>query len=370
MHALDWTILAAYFALCGVLSLYGLHRFFLMYLYFRHADRRARAGELPAERPLVCVQLPIFNERYVVERLLVRVADLDWPRDRLHIQLLDDSTDDTTEIAAGVAARLREKGAWIDHVRRPDRVGFKAGALQYGLARTEADFIAVFDADFLPSPDFLGRTMPHLAAPEIGMVQARWGHLNRDHSLLTRLQSILLDGHFVIESAARHRSGRLLNFNGTAGVWRRRAIEEAGGWQHDTLTEDLDLSYRAQMAGWRFVYVSDYVVPAEVPEDMNAFKSQQHRWAKGSVQTARKLLVPLMRSRLSRAQKVEALFHLTGNASYPFMGALALLMFPALGARLRLDRALTLGQQITLDVGLFMAATLSVLAFYLVSQRG
>ncbi|MCA9771410.1 MAG: glycosyltransferase, partial [Myxococcales bacterium] len=242
MTPTEWFAVCLYLGLCAVLALYGLHRYQLLYLYYRHRTRRGRSKAPSRALPRVCVQLPVYNERYVVERLLRSVAELDYPRDRLTVQLLDDSTDDTTEIAAAVVAELREKGLRVTHVRREIRVGFKAGALQHGLSLDAAEFTAVFDADFLPPSDFLLRTLGHFEDPSVGMVQVCWGHLNRDDSLLTRLQSILLDGHFIIESAARHRSGRLFNFNGTAGVWRRAAVEQAGGWQHDTLTEDLDLS--------------------------------------------------------------------------------------------------------------------------------
>ena len=283
-------VLAIYYLVLGTLAVYGVHRLALVALYYR-TRRRSNPSEIqPAHWPLVTVQLPIYNERYVVARLIDAVCALDYPPDRLEIQVLDDSTDETQQIAAARVARYRALGFDIHHLHRLDRNGFKAGALEAGFARARGELLAVFDADFVPQTDFLRRTVFHFADPRCGMVQARWDHINRGYSWLTRIQAIFLDGHFLIEHAARNRSGRFFNFNGTAGVWRRQAILDAGGWQHDTLTEDLDLSYRAQMAGWKFLFLPEVTVPAELPVDINAFKRQQYRWAKGSVQTARKLL--------------------------------------------------------------------------------
>ncbi|HET7787751.1 MAG TPA: cellulose synthase family protein, partial [Myxococcales bacterium] len=281
--------LATYFLVLVILSIYGSHRYVMAYLYYKYK------GNLPAPKarfetvPRVTIQLPVFNEMYVVERLIDAVARIEYPRDRLDIQVLDDSTDETQGIARAHVERLQREGVDIAYLHRDHRDGYKAGALQEGLKTARGELVAVFDADFVPAPDFLLRSVHFFTDEKIGMVQVRWDHLNRDCSHLTQAQAIFLDGHFVIEHTARNRSGRFFNFNGTAGVWRRAAIESAGGWQHDTLTEDLDLSYRAQLAGWRFVYLPHVVSPAEVPVEMNAFKSQQHRWAKGSIQTARKL---------------------------------------------------------------------------------
>ena len=293
----DWTatwmapaLLGLYYSILGVLALYGVHRLVLVVLYARHRRRGAPRPPAPEEWPRVTVQLPLYNELYVARRLIDAVCRLDYPRDRLEIQVLDDSTDETAEIVRAEVARRRAAGFAIHHLRRAERTGFKAGALAAGLERTGGELIAVFDADFVPGPEFLKAAVPYFADPRVGMVQGRWEHLNRDYSLLTRVQALLLDGHFVIEHAARNRAGCFFNFNGTAGVWRRAAIAAAGGWRHDTLTEDLDLSYRAQLAGWRFVYLPDLSVPAELPVDVGGFKSQQYRWAKGSIQTARKLL--------------------------------------------------------------------------------
>jgi cellulose synthase/poly-beta-1,6-N-acetylglucosamine synthase-like glycosyltransferase len=357
--------LSAYYAVLAVLAVYGAHRVLMVFLYYRHRrDAPQPAGRL-ATLPRVTVQLPIYNEVYVVERLVESVAAIDYPRERLEIQILDDSDDDTRDVALALTERLVARGFAITHRSRGHREGFKAGALQEGLSAASGEFLLILDADFVPAPDILRACLPYFADPGVGMVQARWGHLNRDFSRLTRIQAILLDGHFVIEHTARHRSGRFFNFNGTAGVWRRSCIEESGGWQADTLTEDLDLSYRAQLAGWKFVYLKDCVAPAEVPVDMNGLKSQQHRWTKGSIQTGRKLLPAIWRSALPWKIKIEAFFHLTNNLSYVLVVLLALLLVPAILIRDRIG-----WQKLAmLDFPLFFGATLSFLAFYVSSQR-
>ncbi len=352
--------MAVYLAVLGVLSLNGLHRLWLVVAWLRR--RPVATPPDPATWPRVTVQLPVFDERYVVERLIRAVAALDYPPDRLEIQVLDDSTDDTTDRAAAVVAELVAQGRDAVLLHRTDRTGFKAGALAAGLAVAKGELVAVFDADFVPGRDFLRRLVPHFADPGIGMVQARWGHLNADDDWLTRAQATLLDGHFVIEHAARHASGRWFNFNGTAGIWRRAAIEDGGGWQHDTLTEDLDLSYRSQLAGWRFVYLPDVVAPAELPPDMRAFKAQQHRWAKGSIQTCRKLLARVWASRAPLGVKLEATAHLTANLSYPLVVLLSVLLPLAVVARVSSPGAL--GSLLVVDLALFVAALLPFLLFY------
>ena len=274
-------LLGLYFAILITLSFYGSHRYLMIRLYKKYAA--GKSDPEPAERfgdedlPHVTIQLPMFNERYVAQRLIDAVAQIDYPRDRLEIQVLDDSTDDTTELCAQVVAQKREEGLDIVLIHREDRTGYKAGALEEGMHVAKGEFIAVFDADFVPKKDFLRQTIDYFTDPGIGMVQARWEHINREYSLLTRAQAILLDGHFVLEHTARNRSGRFFNFNGTAGIWRKQAILDAGGWEHDTLTEDLDLSYRSQLAGWRFMFLRDVTAPSEIPVEMNAFKAQQHR---------------------------------------------------------------------------------------------
>ena len=357
--------LAVYYLVLGLLAVYGAHRILMVHLYYRHRrDDPRPAGALPA-LPRVTVQLPIFNEVYVVERLIEATAALDYPKHLLEIQVLDDSTDETRQVAEEAVRRYRELGFDVVHVTREDRSGYKAGALQAGLATARGEYIAIFDADFVPGPQILNQILDYFSDPGVGMVQARWEHLNRDFSLLTRIQSIFLDGHFVIEHTARHRSGRFFNFNGTAGVWRRACLESAGGWQTDTLTEDLDISYRAQLAGWRFVYLKDVVVPAEVPVDMNGFKSQQHRWTKGSIQTGRKLLPAIFRSRFPLRVKLESLFHLTNNFSYLLVVILALLIVPAILIRERIGWQ----RMAILDFPLFFGATFSFIAFYISSQK-
>ena len=281
---------------------------------------------LPADLPRVTVQLPVYNERDVVERLVDAAAALDWPADRLEIQLLDDSTDDTAQRAGPALARARARGLSVSVLRRADRSGFKAGALAAGLTRAQSDVLAIFDADFVPDPAFLRRTVPHLLQDGVGMVQCRWGHLNADSGALTQAEAGLLDGHFVVEQVARNRSGAWFNFNGTAGIWRRAAIEAGGGWQHDTLTEDLDLSYRAQLAGWRFVYLVDDAVPAELPDSMAAFRAQQRRWAKGSIETLRKLGGRILRAPVPLRVKAEALSHLGANLAWPLVVVLSVLL--------------------------------------------
>ena len=366
MTAFETLILVLYFFILSILAVYGWHRYYLVYLYMKHRDNVPR---LPASGfdplPPVTVQLPIFNEMYVAERLIDAVCKLEYPSELLEIQVLDDSTDETSQIAELAVRRQAQRGVDIKYFHRTDRRGFKAGALDEGLREARGEFIAIFDADFLPCPEFLRKTVDHFVDPKVAMVQARWGHLNQDYSLLTKIQAIMLDGHFVLEHGARNRSGCFFNFNGTAGIWRRSAITDAGGWQHDTLTEDLDLSYRAQLRGWKFLFVPDLVVPAEVPVEMNSFKSQQHRWAKGSIQTCRKLLPAILASDQPLHVKAEAFFHLSANFNYILMVLLSILMFPAMYVRYSMGWT----EMLLIDIPLFLAATLSVANFYTVSQR-
>jgi cellulose synthase/poly-beta-1,6-N-acetylglucosamine synthase-like glycosyltransferase len=357
--------LAAYFFVLIILAVYGWHRYYLVYLYMRNRDQEPKAGPPLDPLPVVTIQLPLYNEMYVADRLIEAVCRIDYPRELFEIQVLDDSTDETCSIADLAVRRFAAQGYDIKYFHRTNRVGYKAGALEAGLKVARGEFIGIFDADFIPPTDFLTRLMPYFAGDRIGMVQARWGHINQDYSLLTKIQSILLDGHFVLEHGGRNRAGRFFNFNGTAGVWRRAAIDDAGGWQHDTLTEDLDLSYRAQLRGWRFVFVSSLIAPAEVPVEMNAFKSQQHRWAKGSIQTCRKLLPQILRAKVPLGVKIEAFFHLTANFNYPLMCLLSVLMFPSMVIRYNMGWY----EMMLIDVPLFFAATFSVCNFYMVCQR-
>ncbi len=369
MHALSTTqmiVLAAYCGIVAVLSLYGFHRWHNLRLYLRHRHDKIEPQSLFDSLPGVTVQLPIFNEYHVVERLIGAVGRLDYPRDRLQIQVLDDSTDETQIRARAAVERLQESGIDIEYVHRDNRQGFKAGALENGLKSARHEFIFILDADFVTPADVLRRAIDHFTDPGIGMVQMRWGHINRHDSLLTRIQSIFLDGHLVIEHTARSRSGRFFNFNGTAGIWRRQAIDDAGGWEHDTLTEDLDLSFRSQLAGWRFRYLPEIEVPAELPVEINAFKSQQHRWTKGAVQTAKKILPRIWRAPLPLKVKIEATFHLTANSCHLAILAMAILMLPVLSIR----ELIPWEQRFfIIDLPLFSMATMAVSGFYLASQR-
>ena len=360
---LSLTALGVYYATITLLAFYGLHRLLLLVLYFE--SRHRPEDPVPQEhRALVTVQLPIYNELYVAKRLIDAVCRLEYPRERLEIQVLDDSTDETRDVVAEAVARQQALGVDIHHLHRTERSGYKAGALAAGMARARGELIAVFDADFVPRSDFLKRVVPHFSGDEIGMVQARWDHLNRSYSLLTRIQAIFLDGHFAIEQAARSTHGRFFNFNGTAGVWRRAAIVDSGGWTADTLTEDLELSYRAQLAGWRFLFLPHLTVPAELPVDIHGFKRQQFRWAKGSIQTARKLLMTIFRAPIPWKTKLEAFIHLTNNSAYLLMISLSVLVFPAMVVRHNLD----LHWLTWADVTLFATATVPILAFYFASQ--
>ncbi|HEY6881302.1 MAG TPA: cellulose synthase family protein [Polyangiales bacterium] len=358
---MEATVIALYLVVLAISGLYGFHRAQLVYLFWRHRNREVEPPQEWAELPHVTVQLPMYNELYVAERLLDSIALLDYPKDKLELQVLDDSTDETVEIVARKVAQLRDQGFDISHMHRTDRTGFKAGALEQGMKVAKGDYLMVFDADFVPTPGILRRLIGHFTDPKVGMVQARWDHLNRDYSMLTRAQAMMLDGHFVIDHIARNRSGRFFNFNGTAGIWRKTAIIDAGGWQHDTITEDMDLSFRAQIRGWKFVYVPDAVAPAEVPCEMNSFKGQQFRWAKGSAQTTKKILPMVLRAPLPFRVKLEAIFHLTNNFAYLFLVALACLQLPNMLLRQKINNP----KLLLLDVPLFLATSGSIILYYL-----
>ena len=358
-------ILASYFFVLVILAVYGWHRYYMVYLYMKHKHEvpvpRAHFDELP----VVTIQLPLYNEMYVVDRLVDAVCGIDYPREKLEIQVLDDSTDETCAIAENAVRRHAAAGIDIKYIHRTDRSGYKAGALEAAMYVARGNFIAIFDADFIPEPDFLMATVHHFTDPKVAMVQTRWGHLNEDYSLLTKIQAILLDAHFVLEHGSRNRGGCFFNFNGTAGIWRREAIIDGGGWQHDTLTEDLDLSYRTQLRGWQFVFLPGHVAPAELPVEMNAFKSQQHRWAKGSIQTFLKLMPRILQSDQPFKVKAEAFFHLSANFNYPLMCVLSVLMAPSMVIRYNMGWY----EMLLIDIPLFFAATASVANFYMVCQR-
>ncbi|TNE44845.1 MAG: glycosyltransferase [Deltaproteobacteria bacterium] len=366
MSSFELSILISYFSVLFLLTLFGAHRYVLTIMFYRNRKPfEPKAKFSDDELPHVTVQLPVFNEQYVLRRLVEAVCNFDYPSHRLEVQILDDSTDETKEIGAALAEEFREKGHDIVHIHRVDRTGYKAGALEAGTQVAKGELLAVFDADFLPPPHFLQRTVHAFSDDKIGMVQVRWGHINRDYSMLTKSQALFLDGHFAIEHAARYHSGRFFNFNGTSGIWRRQCIKDAGGWQHDTITEDLDLSYRAQLAGWNFAYINEVESPAELPVEMNAFRTQQHRWAKGSIETALKLLPRVVKSDLPFHVKSEAMFHLTGNLSYLLLVTLALLMPLSVYIRIQHDWHHTL----IADLPFLIGGTVSLLIFYACSQK-
>jgi cellulose synthase/poly-beta-1,6-N-acetylglucosamine synthase-like glycosyltransferase len=378
----------AYFAVLSLLAMYGLHRSHLVITLLRlrkklatmqEGWREVPANADPAALPHVTIQLPLYNEATVVGRLLEQTAKLAYPRSKLEIQVLDDSTDESRQLARAKVESLRKnppalpvgtRADWdgpldIQYIQRADRVGYKAGALDAGLKIAKGELVGIFDADFVPGDGFLRALVPHFVDDaKVGMVQARWGHMNRDLSVLTRVQALMLDGHHLVENRARAAAGWLFNFSGTGGMWRKTAIEQSGGWQHDTLTEDLDLSYRAQMAGWKFVYREDVVTPAELPEDLSAFRAQQYRWAKGTVQTARKLMRRVMRAELTVAQRLEAFFHMTPHFAYPLMVTLSVLLLPAL----ILMPATNTTTMLLVDLPLCIGTTGSLAAFYAMAE--
>lgn len=375
LNGFDLALLVPYFIVMVILAFYGVHRYQLVWLYYRNRRKAAHSGAPPQrfeddDLPFVTIQLPIFNEQYVIDRLVDACCRIDYPRDRFEIQVLDDSTDETHEVARGIVERYASGVSGLEpqpiyYLHRQDRYGYKAGALDAGLKTAKGDLVAIFDADFVPPTDWLNRVVHHFAEPGVGMVQTRWTHLNRDYSFLTQVEAILLDGHFVLEHGGRSRAGVFFNFNGTAGMWRRAAIGEAGGWQHDTLTEDTDLSYRAQLKGWKFKYLQDVECPAELPIEMTAFKTQQARWAKGLIQTGKKILPRVLKSDAPWHTKLEAWYHLSANISYPLMIVLSVLLMPAMIIRSWQGWI----QMLLIDFPLFMASTMSISSFYLVSQK-
>jgi len=362
----DWMLLIPYFALLSVLAIYGAHRFAVIRGYLKYKGRVMKEPAQSFEQlPRVTIQLPLFNERNVVDQLLESVLKVRYPRELLEIQVLDDSTDDTHPYTEALVARLKEQGHPVEYVHRTNRTGYKAGALQEGMAKARGEFMAVFDADFIPPEDYLEKTIHFFADPQVGVVQTRWTYLNRDHSLLTEVQALMLDGHFALEHVARYGQGLFFNFNGTAGILRREMIEDAGGWQHDTLTEDSDLSYRAQLKGWRFVYLPWMECPSELPVDTYGFQVQQQRWAKGLTQVAMKLLPAIMKAPIGWREKVEAWFHLTPNISYPLMVIVSALMLPVMMVRFYIGWE----QMLMIDVPLIICSFWSVVSFYLLAER-
>ncbi len=366
LQLFDWAVLIPYFVVLVILSVYGCHRYDMIRGYYKNRKKIPEASAVQFEQlPRVTIQLPIYNERYVVEQLLEQTLRVDYPRELLQIQVLDDSTDDTHEFTEALVAQYAAAGAPIEYRHRANRHGFKAGALQEGMQSATGELIAIFDADFLPPVDFLRRTVHFFTDPKIGVVQTRWGYTNRHYNLLTEVEAMLLDGHFVLEHGARFGGGMFFNFNGTAGILRAKMIEDAGGWQHDTLTEDSDLSYRAQLKGWKFVYVPTVECPSELPVETYGFQVQQSRWAKGLTQVAIKLLPTILRSNMTRRQKVEAFMHLTPNISYPLMILVTVLLWPVMIVRFYMGWM----QMVTIDLPLVVAAFWSLSAFYILAER-
>ena len=361
-------LVGSYCVVLALVAFYGFHRYILVYLYVKHRHDGYQPKDTFDELPRVTVQLPMFNEDTVAERIIRASCAIDYPLNKLEIQVLDDSTDHSAEIARKACEDFAAKGYPIKYLHRDNREGYKAGALAEGLKTASGEFIAIFDADFVPPKDILYNTINYFTEDKVGMVQVRWDHLNRDASLLTKSQAIFLDGHFMIEHTARNRSGRFMHFNGTAGVWRRSTIEDGGGWQHDTLTEDLDLSYRCQLKGWQFVYLPQFSAPAELPPEMIAFKQQAHRWTKGSMQTGIKLLPRILRSHLPRSVKWEAFFHLTNTVVYPLMVLLTLLLYPTFFNWLSPFKEKTWGSYI-FSFSLFVLATCSASTFFAFGQK-
>jgi cellulose synthase/poly-beta-1,6-N-acetylglucosamine synthase-like glycosyltransferase len=362
----DWSILIPYFGLLAILSVYGLHRYEIIRTYYKH---RKKLSSEPTRRfeklPRVTIQLPLYNERFVVERLLEHATKIDYPRELLQIQVLDDSTDVTHPFTERLVAKYRAEGFPIEYHHRANREGFKAGALQKGLETATGELVAIFDADFVPPADFLQRTVHYFTDPDVGTVQTRWSYINRDFNVLTEVQAILLDGHFVLEHCARAGRGLFFNFNGTAGIMRRKMIDDAGGWQHDTLTEDSDLSYRAQLKGWKFVYLPALDCPSELPVEMHGFQVQQSRWAKGLTQVAKKLLPAILHAKIPKRHKVEAFMHLTPNISYPLMVVVSALVLPVMIVRFYMGWF----QMVFLDLPLIVTSFLSISAFYVAAER-
>jgi len=362
----DIVLLGCYFVLLGILAAYGMHRFLVVWGYLKVRKQIPRApAKLFDDLPPVTVQLPLFNERNVIDQLMEAVLKLEYPKEKLQIQVLDDSTDDTHPYTEALVARLKAQGHPVEYRHRANRHGFKAGALQEGMEAATGEFFAIFDADFIPPPRFLLDTIHFFADPTVGVVQTRWTYLNRHKNLLTEVQGLMLDGHFALEHVARYGGGLFFNFNGTAGILRRSMIHDAGGWEHDTLTEDSDLSYRAQLKGWRFVYCPWIESPSELPEDTYGFQVQQARWAKGLTQVAIKLLPAILRSNVSFREKVEAWFHLTPNVSYPMMVVVSFLMLPVMICRFYIGWL----EMLLVDTPLIICSFWSVVMFYLLSQH-
>jgi len=361
---MDEIILVGYFVALLILFVFGLHGFVMLFYHRKYKEVKHEPKPDFECDATVTIQLPLYNELYVVERLIDTICKIDYPKDKLEIQVLDDSTDETVNIAARVVEEKRKEGIDIKHIHRKNREGFKAGALREGLKIAKGEYIAIFDADFIPRKDFLMKTLSFFSDQNIGMVQTRWEHLNGDYSMLTKAQALALDGHFVIEQSVRNKAGFFINFNGTGGVWRKNCIEDAGNWQSDTLTEDLDLSYRAQLNGWKFVFLKDFTSPAELPSEINALKTQQFRWTKGAIETAKKILPQLWKSKVPLRIKLQGTFHLTNNFVFPFILLAAILNVPLVFVKNSGSHEIYFAV-----MSVFVLAFISSFMFYLYSQK-
>ncbi len=361
---MEQAVLIGYFFSLSILFLFGLHGFVMMYYHRKYGHKNPEPDINFKEGAIVTIQLPLYNEMYVAERLIKSVCEIDYPKDKMEIQVLDDSTDETTSIVAKAVEEKKKEGFDILHIRRGTREGYKAGALKAGMKIAKGEYIAIFDADFLPQKEFLQKTLSYFTDDKVGMVQSRWEHLNGDYSIITKAQALALDGHFVIEQTVRNKSGFFINFNGTGGVWRKKCIEEAGNWHADTLTEDLDLSYRAQLIGWRFVFLKDFTSPAELPSEINALKAQQFRWTKGAVETAKKILPLVWKSKVPLRVKLQSTFHLTNNLVFPFILLAAILNVPLIFIKNSGSHDVYFAV-----MSLFVLAFVSSFLFYMYSQK-
>ncbi len=361
---MDDIVLISYFVSLTILFIFGLHGFIMIYYHNKYKEVSHTPKIDIDENAKVTIQLPLYNELYVVERIIEKVCEIDFPKDKLEIQVLDDSTDETVQIAARMVKLKQEEGFDIKHIRRGSREGFKAGALKEGLKSAKGNYVAIFDADFIPHKDFLKKTLSFFNDDKIGMVQTRWEHINGDYSILTKAQALALDGHFVIEQSVRNKAGFFINFNGTGGIWRKSCIEDAGNWNSDTLTEDLDLSYRAQLNGWRFVFLKDFTSPAELPSEINALKSQQFRWTKGAIETAKKILPLVWKAKIPLRVKLQSTFHLTNNLVFPFILLAAILNVPLIFIKNSGSHQLYFA-----IMSVFVLAFVSSFLFYMYSQK-
>lgn len=361
---LDEIVLIVYILIMSIILIFASHGIIMLFYHRKYIKNIPQSLDTLSLDKIVTIQLPLYNELYVVERLINSVCKIEYPKDKLEIQVLDDSTDETVNLVSKLVKQKQKEGFDIHHIRRGSRIGFKAGALKEGLKTAKGELIAIFDADFVPQSDFLMNTLRYFTNEKIGMVQTRWEHLNEDFSILTKIQALALNGHFVMEQPIRNRAGFFINFNGTGGVWRKECIEDAGNWQDDTITEDLDLSYRAQLNGWKFVYLRDFTTPAELPSEMNALKAQQFRWTKGAIETAKKLLPLVWKSKIPLRIKLQSTFHLTNNIVFPFILLVGILNVPLIFIKNAGPYSMFFN-----IMSIFVVAFISSFLFYLYAQK-